>query len=84
MSVKIDTRYVVGETRVTVDTDGGDVAIHPWRRVWEGETHADVYVEVNVLGDDGNVDDDLMANVIVDREEFVTAILAAFPELVRA
>lgn len=80
--------FLKDEFQVTVtdskpDGEGwtpGYVRIHPWVR-----NDPSVYIETLVGGQDVEKDDwDGIANVIVDREEFVTALLEVFPELARA
>ena len=64
--------------------------IHPWHRYLDSsyEDHS-VYVSVGWFAPEGyrcvetDVDDEYQ-NVIVNREDFVEAILAVFPELKRA
>lgn len=66
------------------------IRVHPWHR-YVGTKHEDhsVYVSVGWFGvnreiardEDGK---DEYQNVIVNREDFVGAILAVFPELKRA
>lgn len=61
--------------------------IHPWHRYLDTdyEDHS-VYVSVGWFHPEGfvNEDDGEYSNVIVNRDDFVEAVLAVFPELKRA
>lgn len=66
------------------------VKVHPWdrsRRFFPNDRS--VYVSTGWFGTDGEIAEDdegiqSYENVIVNREDFVEAILAVFPELKRA
>lgn len=69
------------------------VRIHPWDRSRRfGPNDRSVYVSVGWFGkdgeigrdDEGNDEYDEYQSVIVNRDDFVEAILAVFPELKRA
>lgn len=66
------------------------VRVHPWDRHRRfGGNDRSVYISVGWFGEDGEIgrddeDNDEYQNVIVNRDDFVEAILAVFPELKRA
>lgn len=75
------------EKSVTVDSDGDRVHIHPWLSGINDRADSSVAVslgEADSLSLDGTVVGDDWAIAIVNRSEFVEAVLAVFPELVRA
>lgn len=85
-----------GEQQVTISSGGGkdveaSIRIHPWQAGWN-RSRSEVYVAVGYFNKKGNwlrvkKSDhpyEWMQNAIFDREDFVEAILAVFPELQRA
>lgn len=95
MSIEVTEHNSLKEKSVQVlDTGNEDdkgftngLKIHPWHRYLssEYEDHS-VYVSTGWFHPEGfaNEDDGQYQNVIVNREDFVEAILAVFPELKRA
>lgn len=88
MSVQVNdpvSAYFPDEKSVSVRADHREntLHIHPWS---EGTSHFDseVYVAVGLLKKNGDAKGGKYENIIVDREDFVEAILAVFPELARA
>lgn len=79
-----------GEQEVVLSQKGDDgkargIVIHPWNRRTHGWDSADVFVELGDIKKNGsrrkNGD---TAVEIFNREDFVEALLAVFPELKRA
>lgn len=98
MSIEVTEHTDLKEKSVQVfDTGNEDdngftngLRIHPWHRYLNHpyEDHS-VYVTTGWFGKDGEIHEDdegiqSYQNVIVNREDFVEAILAVFPELKRA
>lgn len=83
-----------GETEFTIVGDVDEetsteqlLRVHPWSR-YRGTASEDnsVFISVGWFNTDGSEPDGLenpVWNTIVDRGDFVTGILAAFPELTR-
>lgn len=65
------------------------VHFHPWSEGVDGRAESEVYIAVGRLKKDGNGryrkkdKYDPFHNAIVNRDDFVEAVLAVFPELVR-
>lgn len=70
-------------------SDPRSIVIHPWDRA-EYTTPREVYIGVGNMTDDGEAvltedgDSERLENIIVNRDDFVEALLAVFPELTRA
>lgn len=68
------------------DEDGREVYLHPWDRPGNFQPR-EVYIAVGQTGaalDDERDRTDEFESVIVNREDFIEAVLAVFPELRRA
>ena len=84
MAIEVTDTFNGAEKQVRIWVqEGDDLVIHPWSATANNRHDSSVYVEVNVR-DENSPEHDLMTNGIYDREEFVEAILAVFPELQRA
>jgi hypothetical protein len=93
----IHVQGVLGnEQRVTISSGGGkdaeaSIEIHPWQ-AGQDRDRSEVYVAVGYFNKKGywrrakkgREPEEWMQNAIFDREDFVQAILAVFPELQRA
>lgn len=90
MTIKVNDPahpHLPDEKSVTVGGDYGDrVYLHPWAAGIDGRVADEVMVTVGQLDEEGfpNGDNDDWGASLVDREDFVEAVLAVFPELVRA
>lgn len=86
--IRVNDRWSNGETEVEIhDPEPDDhriFRVHPWHR----GTDSSVYVSVGTYSgeDGGGVEgvEDNEWNMIVNRDDFVEAILAVLPELKRA
>lgn len=83
-----------GESEVILDDEYGEmedssrqrIRIHPWKQGVADRSASEVFVQVGLLERNGapTYETQDYENAIFDREEFVSAILAVFPELRRA
>ena len=83
--------HLLDEKSVTVGDSGGRVHIHPWNvgdiLPFGVRENAQVYISIGDLTKSGDVKKGKHSKYradIIDRADFVEAILAVFPELVRA
>lgn len=81
--------YLHDEKSVTLDGNDNDrIYIHPWLSGVNGRDESEVCIAIGdqeLLSRSGSmIDGSVRVITIVDREDFVEAILAVFPELARA